>query len=69
MKSKLSECVKVAEEAEILGFSQRAIRSWAEAGKIPMHKNSANGYRFFRRDDLVAFLLLVGQPVNHPRPK
>jgi excisionase family DNA binding protein len=69
MKSKLSGYVKVAEAAEILGVSQGAIRSWAEAGKIPMHKYSANGYRFFRRDDLVAFLQLVGQPVNHPRPK
>jgi excisionase family DNA binding protein len=69
MKSKLSEYVKVAEAAEILGVSQGTVRTWAEAGKIPMHKNPANGYRLFRRTDLLAFLHLVGQPVNQPRSK
>ncbi len=39
MKTKLSEYVKVAEAAEILGVSQGTVRAWAEAGKIPMHKN------------------------------
>jgi excisionase family DNA binding protein len=34
MKTKLSEYVKVAEAAEILGVSQGTIRTWAEAGKI-----------------------------------
>jgi excisionase family DNA binding protein len=44
MKTKLSEYVKVAKAAEILGVSQGTVRAWAEAGKIPMHKNPANGY-------------------------
>ncbi len=39
MKTKLSEYVKVAEAAEILGVSQATVRTWAEAGKLPMHKN------------------------------
>jgi len=43
MKTKLSEYVKVAEAAKILGVSQGTVRTWAEAGKIPMHKNPANG--------------------------
>ena len=43
MKTKLSEYVKVAEAAAILGVSQGTVRSWAEAGKIPMHKNPADG--------------------------
>jgi DNA-binding transcriptional MerR regulator len=37
-KPKLSEYVKVAEVAEILGVSQGTVRAWAEAGKIPMRK-------------------------------
>jgi hypothetical protein len=41
MKTKLSEYVKVAEAAEILGLSQGTVRACAEAGKIPMHKNPA----------------------------
>ena len=61
MKTKLSEYVKVAEAAEILGVSQGTVRSWAEAGKIPMHKNPANGYRLFRRDELDEFLEKVAK--------
>jgi excisionase family DNA binding protein len=61
MKTKLSEYVKVAEAAEILGVSQGTIRTWAEAGKIPMHKNPANGYRLFRRVDLDSFLARVAK--------
>ncbi len=64
MKAKLSEYVMVAEAAEILGVSQGTIRTWAEAGKIPMHKNPANGYRLFRRDDLEDFLNSVARPVS-----
>jgi len=69
MKTKLSEYVKVAEAAEILGVSQGTIRTWAEAGKIPMHKNPANGYRLFKRVDLESFLFNVSKPVNQPHSK
>ena len=62
MKTKLSEYVKVAEAAEILGVSQGTIRTWAEAGKIPMHKNPANGYRLFRREELEQFLHECAMP-------
>jgi excisionase family DNA binding protein len=62
VKAKLKEYVKVAEAAEILGVSQGTVRAWAEAGKIPMHKNPANGYRLFRRVDLEKFLMIVAKP-------
>ncbi len=62
--SKLNEYVKVAEAAKILGVSQNTLRSWAEAGKIPMHKNPANGYRLFRRTGLDCFLTKVARPVK-----
>lgn len=42
-KTKLSEYVKTAEAAEILGVAQNTIRKWAEQGKIPMYRNPANG--------------------------
>lgn len=61
-KARLSEYVMVAEAAEILGVSQGTVRTWAAAGKIPMHKNPANGYRLFRRDDLEKFLAKVAKP-------
>ena len=57
--TKLTDYVKVAEAAQILGVSQNTLRSWPEAGKIPMHRNPANGYRLFRRDDLEKFLAKV----------
>lgn len=62
--TRLNEYVKVAEAAEILGVAQGTVRSWAEAGKIPMHKNPANGYRLFRRKDLLDFLKDVGKPAR-----
>lgn len=69
MNTKLSEYVKIAESAKILGISQATLRTWAEAGKIPMHKNPANGYRLFKLADLEKFLADVarGQPINKNR--
>ncbi len=66
--TKLSEYVKVAQAAEILGVSQGTIRSWAEDGKIPMRRNPANGYRLFRRADLEGFLRRAARPVK-PSPR
>lgn len=54
---KLSEYVKTAEAAEILGVAQNTLRKWAEDGRIPMRRNPANGYRLFKRSDLKRFLL------------
>ncbi len=59
---KLSEYVKVAEAAEILGVSLGTVRTWAADGKIPMHRNPANGYRLFKREDLERFLAKVARP-------
>ncbi|MFG0290643.1 MAG: helix-turn-helix domain-containing protein, partial [Rhodopirellula sp. JB044] len=53
---KLTEYVKTAEAAEILGVAQNTLRKWAEDGKIPMRRNPANGYRLFKRADLDRFL-------------
>lgn len=64
---KLSEYVKTAEAAEILGVSQTTLRKWAEAGKIPVRRNPANGYRMFLRDDLEIFLREAAKPVKPPR--
>jgi len=69
MKTKLSEYVKVAEAAEILGVSQGTVRTWAEAGKIPMHKNPANGYRLFKRTELEQFLDQIDKPTVPTNPR
>jgi excisionase family DNA binding protein len=64
---KLSEYVKIAEAAQILGVSQNTLRAWSEAGKVPMRRNPANGYRLFRRNDLETFL--QGLETPEPRPR
>lgn len=62
MKTRLSDYVKVAEATEILGVSQGTVRAWAEAGKIPMHKNPANSYRLFKRAELDEYLSAIDKP-------
>jgi excisionase family DNA binding protein len=62
--TKLSDYVKTAEAAELLGVAQNTLRKWAAQGKIPMHRNPANGYRLFRRSDLKAFLDRVNRRAN-----
>ena len=66
---KLGEYVKVAEAAEILGVSPGTVRTWAADNKIPMHRNPANGYRLFRRDELESFLKTVEASRNIGKPK
>lgn len=66
---KLSEYVKTAEAADILGVAQNTLRKWAEQGKLPMHRNPANGYRLFKRDDLESFLEQTAEPVRPQRAK
>jgi excisionase family DNA binding protein len=59
--NKLSEYVKTAEAARILGVSQNTLRSWAKAGKIPVRRNPANRYRLFLRRDLEKFLAEIAR--------
>ena len=61
---KLTDYIKTAEAAEILGVSQNTLRTWAAKGKIPMHRNPANGYRLFKRSDLNKFLKKAAKPVT-----
>jgi excisionase family DNA binding protein len=62
--TRLNEFVKTAEAARILGVSQNTVRAWAEAGKIPMRRNPANGYRLFLRRDLDRFLAKLARPIK-----
>jgi len=50
--------------AEILRVPQSTIRTWAARGDIPMHRNPANGYRLFKRNDLDALLKKAAKPVK-----
>jgi excisionase family DNA binding protein len=61
---KLTDYVKTAEAAEILGVSQNTLRKWAAEGSIPVDRNPANGYRLFKRGDLGRFLKTTAKPVK-----
>ena len=62
--NRLTDYVKTAAAAEILGVSQNTLRKWAANGAIPMHRNPANGYRLFKRSDLDVFLKKTAKPVK-----
>jgi excisionase family DNA binding protein len=62
---RLNEYVRIAEAARFLGVSQNTLRAWAEAGKIPVRRNPANGYRLFLRRDLERFLVKVAGTGEH----
>lgn len=64
---KLTEYLKIAEAARILGCSQTTLRAWADAGHVPAYRNPANGYRLFSRSDLDAFLRQVAEVDSRPR--
>jgi excisionase family DNA binding protein len=64
MTTKLTDYLLTAEAAEAIGVSQNTLRAWAKAGKIPVHRNPANGYRLFKRNDLAAFLSQAAVPVD-----
>ena len=71
---KVDEYLKIAEAAKLLGVAENTVRSWADGGKLAARRNPANGYRLFRRQDLVAFLAAMDQPMipnrrNKPKAK
>ncbi|MGL4423717.1 MAG: helix-turn-helix domain-containing protein [Gemmataceae bacterium] len=65
--AKVSEYLKIAEAARVVGVSQNTLRNWAELGKVPVHRNPANGYSLFRKKDLEAFLTQLGQESSDSR--
>lgn len=61
---RLTDYLKTAEAADVLGVSQNTLRKWAGSGAIPMHRNPVNGYRLFERADLEKILKKTAKPVK-----
>ena len=55
----LNEYLKTAEDAKFLGVSQNTLRTWSEKGEFPVRRNPANGYRLFKRSDLIEYLKTI----------
>lgn len=62
--TRLSDYLKTAEAARVLGVSPNTLRLWAASGKLTVRRNPANGYRLFERSELEAFLGRVAQPAG-----
>ena len=58
---KLSEYLTIAESARMIGVAPNTLRNWGRDGRIPMHRNPANGYRLFLKRDLENFLKRTAQ--------
>ena len=43
----------IKEAAELLGVSEVTLRRWDKAGKFSPHRHPLNGYRCYRRDDVL----------------
>ena len=52
----VSNYVRTAEAAEILGVSPGTVRNWADSGKLPARRLPQNRYRLFLKKDLEAVL-------------
>jgi len=52
----VSNYVRTAEAAEILGVSPGTVRNWADSGKLRSRRLPQNGYRLFLKKDLEAVL-------------
>jgi excisionase family DNA binding protein len=61
---KLTDYVRTAEAAELLGVAQNTLRKWAADGVLPVRRNPANGYRLFKRTDLKRFLARIERPTK-----
>jgi excisionase family DNA binding protein len=61
---KLSEYLMTAEAAEMLGVSQNTLRTWADAGRLPMYRNPGNNNRMYKRAELEKYLKQAAKPVK-----
>jgi excisionase family DNA binding protein len=50
---KPSEMLTIKGAAEILGVSEMTLRRWDESGKFRARRHPINGYRLYRRRDVV----------------
>lgn len=47
------DVLSIKEAAEILGVCEMTLRRWDRSGKFSPHRHPVNGYRCYRRDDVL----------------
>jgi len=53
---KISDYMNINEAAKFLGISKNTLRNWEKKKKISVHRNIANGYRLYKREELEKLL-------------
>lgn len=60
----LDDYLTVTRAAMVLGVSADTLRNWDKSGQLKAFRHPLNGYRLYRREDLLAFL----QRIRDTRP-
>lgn len=55
----------VGEAAELLGVTSETLRNWDRKGRLRAYRNPLNGYRLYRRDELIRFLAELSSCRSH----
>lgn len=49
----VAELLSIGEAASLLGVSEMTLRRWDKAGRFRPHRHPINGYRVYRREDVL----------------
>ena len=66
---KLDDYLRIRQAAEYLGVCRNTLRNWEIAGRIRVHRPSANNYRLYKIDDLDKMLLDAEQSARSLKRK
>lgn len=56
------ELLTIKEAAAVLGVCEMTLRRWDAAGKFRAHRHPINGYRLYRRDELLRLRKQIAGP-------
>lgn len=54
--TKLREYLKIKDAAALLGVSSMTLRNWDKQEKLKPHRNPINGYRLYKKEELLRVL-------------
>lgn len=54
--TKLREYLKIKDAAALVGVSSMTVRNWDKQEKLKPHRNPINGYRLYKKEELLRVL-------------
>lgn len=61
---KIDDYLKIKDAAILVGVSPSTLRNWEKHRKLRTYRNPHNGYRLYKRHELEALLIAIGNSVN-----